>query len=95
MFYAVLALLQQKGKVPSKHSGAIALFDSEFVRKGIFPKDLSAYLHQAFVLRQESDYQAIEPVSLQETDEIIQHASGFVQTVETYLSSTSNSEEHI
>jgi uncharacterized protein (UPF0332 family) len=34
MFYAVLALLQKVGKVPRKHSGAISLFDTEFVRKG-------------------------------------------------------------
>lgn len=88
MFYAVLALLQQKGKVPRKHSGAIALFDSEFVRKEILPKNLSAHLHQAFAFRQESDYHAIEPVSFRETDEIIQHASDFIQTVETYLRSS-------
>jgi hypothetical protein len=39
--------------------------------KEILPKDISAHLHQAFAFRQESDYHAIEPVSLQETDEII------------------------
>ena len=31
MFYAVLALLNLLGKGTSKHSGAIALFDREFV----------------------------------------------------------------
>jgi uncharacterized protein (UPF0332 family) len=31
MFYAVLALLQEKEMGTSKHSGAIALFDREFV----------------------------------------------------------------
>ena len=93
MFYAVLALLQQKGKVPRKHAGAIALFDAEFVRKGILPKKLSAHLHQAFASRQESDYHAIEPVSLQEVDEIIQRASDFVQTAETYLRGAFNGKE--
>lgn len=37
MFYAALALLQKAGKIPSKHAGAIGLFDTEFVVKGAFP----------------------------------------------------------
>lgn len=85
MFYAVLALLQMMEKVPRKHSGAIPLFDAEFVRKGIFPKKLSGFLHQAFALRQESDYQTTEPISFEQTDELIRNASDFVQTVEAYL----------
>jgi uncharacterized protein (UPF0332 family) len=85
MFYAVLALLQMMEKVPRKHSGAIALFDGEFVRKGIFPRELSGFLHQAFASRQDSDYQTIEPISFEQTDELIRNASDFVQTVEAYL----------
>ncbi len=38
MFYAALALLQNISKAPSKHSGVISLFDTEFVMKGYFPK---------------------------------------------------------
>jgi uncharacterized protein (UPF0332 family) len=55
MFYAVLALLQAKHLGTSKHSGAIALFDREFVKTGIFPKELSMALHRAFALRQKGD----------------------------------------
>ena len=90
MFYAVLALLQHIEKVPHKHTGAISLFDSEFVKKGIFDKKLSSFLHQTFVFRQESDYHTIEPVSPDKTDEIIKQASVFVQTVESYLKDTSD-----
>ena len=42
MFYAVIALLQKIGKIPSKHAGVISLFDVEFVKKGIFLKQLSS-----------------------------------------------------
>lgn len=38
MFYAAIALLQKIGRVPSKHTGVISLFDTEFVLKEIFPK---------------------------------------------------------
>ena len=41
MFYAALALLQNIGKVPSKHVGVISLFDKEFVSKNIFSKEFS------------------------------------------------------
>jgi uncharacterized protein len=85
MFYAVLALLQKVEKVPRKHSGAIALFDSEFVRKGIFPKELSSYLRQAFASRQSSDYHVIEPTSIDKTDEMIRHACVFVDQIDAYL----------
>lgn len=41
MFYAVLALLSTRKMETSKHTGAIALFDKEFIRKGIFTSDFS------------------------------------------------------
>ena len=52
-FYAVLALLQALGKTPRKHRGVLALFDTECVRTGRLPKELSAALHQLFDARQE------------------------------------------
>ncbi len=85
MFYAVIALLQQVGKVPRKHSGAIALFDAEFVKKGIFPKELSQYLHQAFESRQVSDYQTVSSFSREEAEEMLKRAKVFVQNIEDYL----------
>ena len=85
MFYAVLALLQFINKIPRKHSGAIALFDAEFVKKEIFPKELSLYLHKAFESRQVSDYQVVEPMSREDAEEIILNASNFVKTVKDYL----------
>jgi uncharacterized protein (UPF0332 family) len=63
MFYAVLALLAQGKKETSKHSGVIALFDRDFVKQGIFKKDYSRWLHDAFDLRQRSDYAADYHVS--------------------------------
>ena len=38
MFYATLALLVTVGKSSSKHIGVISFFDTEFVKKNIFPK---------------------------------------------------------
>jgi len=47
MFYAVLGLLATRQLGTSKHSGAIALFDREFVKTGIFSPELSRALHLA------------------------------------------------
>ena len=40
MFYGVLALLATRKLETSKHSGAISLFDKEFIKPGVFSKDL-------------------------------------------------------
>jgi uncharacterized protein (UPF0332 family) len=62
MFYAALALLQKIGKFP--HTGMISLFDTEFVVRGIFPKELSKDFHKAFELRQVFDYRPFQPPHL-------------------------------
>ena len=42
MFYVALGLLQAIGKIPSKHTGVIGLFDTEFVQKGRFRRNSRA-----------------------------------------------------
>jgi uncharacterized protein (UPF0332 family) len=39
MFYALLALLATRQLGTSRHSGALSLFDREFVKQGVFPLD--------------------------------------------------------
>ncbi len=85
MFYAVLAILQLHELVPKKHTGAISLFDSEFVLKGTFQKELSKDLHRAFDLRQSSDYQVTQTVSREEAIDILDKAVLFVNAVEDYI----------
>ena len=85
MFYAALALLQKIGKVPSKHTGVISLFDKEFVLKDVFPRELSKDFHKAFELRQLSDYKTYEPVSREKTKEMLTKAINFVKVVKEYL----------
>jgi hypothetical protein len=53
-----MGLLAAEKKETSKHSGVIALFDRDFVKKGLFSKDFSRWLHAAFDMRQRSDYAA-------------------------------------
>ena len=85
VFYAALALVVQKQQVISKHAGVIAFFDREFVRNGIFPKELSRYLHFAFDRRQNSDYGEIFTVNAEEATQAIAEADQFVEKVKDYL----------
>jgi len=85
MFYAALALLQKAGKIPSKHAGVIGLFDTEFVMKGVFPRELSRDFHKAFELRQVSDYRVLQSPSRGEAEETWERATRFVRAVREYL----------
>ena len=85
MFYAVLALLQDKQAGTSKHSGAISLFDREFIKSDIFDKKFSKALHRAFELRQKGDYMEQTEVTKQDIDELRPEATEFVERAESYL----------
>ncbi|MBW1959826.1 MAG: HEPN domain-containing protein [Deltaproteobacteria bacterium] len=85
MFYAVLALLASQEKETSKHSGAISLFDKDYVKTGIFTRDFSRWLHDAFDLRQRSDYAAKYSLSREEAEETLQNAISFVKEVKAKL----------
>ena len=67
MFYAVLALAALKAVVISKHTHAIAFLDKEFIKKGIFPKEISRTLHISFDERQTNDYGEIWDIDSSET----------------------------
>ena len=85
MFYAVLALLAQGKKETSKHSGAIALFDRDFVKQGVFKKDYSRWLHDAFDLRQRSDYAPEYHASAEDAEITLNNAETFVDAVKKVL----------
>jgi uncharacterized protein (UPF0332 family) len=87
MFYGVLALLALRGIGTSKHSGAISLFDREFVKTGLFPKDLSGWIHDAFEKRIEADYADIAQVNRDDAVSLLQEGVDFVAAVRAYLES--------
>ncbi|MBF0540628.1 MAG: HEPN domain-containing protein [Nitrospirae bacterium] len=85
MFYVVLALLSLKGLSSSKHFGIISLFDKEFIKTGIFEKELSKALHRAFELRQIGDYLEQKDITQEDIDEIKPAAQNFVDKYEKYI----------
>ena len=85
MFYAVLALLQEKQLGTAKHIGAISLFDREFIKNSIFDKELSKTLHRAFELRQKGDYMEQVEVTQSDIDEMTPMVIDFVNKIKGYL----------
>ena len=90
MFYSVLALAVLRQQITSKHSGVIAFFDGEFVKTGVFSKELSQAFHLAFERRQTTDFGGIFTVSEEEASQALQEARTFVATVENFLRTTTD-----
>jgi uncharacterized protein (UPF0332 family) len=87
MFYATLALVAAKGAGSSKHSGAISIFDREYVKTNIFPKEMSKMIHKAFNLRQESDYKEFIIITKEEAQKIKEGAEDFLNKIKSFLKS--------
>jgi len=85
MFYGVLALISRKGISRSKHSGVLSVFDREYVKTKIFPKEMSKLFHEAFNLRQESDYGEFDIVTKEETLEILSGTRNFLKNIKDHL----------
>jgi len=85
MFYSVLALLSVDGKETSKHSGAISLFDIDFIRSGRIDKTFSTWLHEVFEDRLRSDYKPLVIITRQVAEDGLDHARAFVAQVKIYL----------
>lgn len=85
MFYALLALLTTRQLGTSKHSGAISLFDREFVKASLFPPELSRSLHLAFDRQQKQDYGEMVPLDQSAVEETLGAAREFVAAIERHL----------
>jgi len=85
MFYAVLALMVKEGWQSSKHSGAISVFNREFVKRGIFDKEFSRWLQEAFDLRQRADYRELFKVSFERAEKVLSQARTFVNEIKAVI----------
>lgn len=56
-FYAVSALLLRNSLSSSKHSGAIGLFNREFVKPGLVGRDLGELYKSLYQARHRGDYE--------------------------------------
>jgi uncharacterized protein (UPF0332 family) len=85
MFYCAEALLFSKDLTFSKHSAVIAFFGKEFVKSGIFSKDIYSHLTDGFTERQICDYDAMIMPKAEDAERIINGAKIFIEAACVYL----------
>ncbi len=85
MFYTTLALLITIDRGSSKHQGVIALFDENFIKQNILPKELGRILHRAFEMRQVGDYRDLMIITKEQAIDVFDSAIQFMKAVEEKL----------
>ncbi len=88
MFYAVLALLVVRKLGTSKHSAAISYFDLLYMKPALLPRELSAWLREAFAQRNEADYGEEFTITRGEVEKVIGRARQFVSTIRDHLAAS-------
>ena len=87
MFYAVQATLLSKGLSYSSHKSVISSFGEQFVKTGVFPREMGRQVNLAFQKRQLGDYEAAFVISKEDAETLHEGAVRFVDTVAQYLQS--------
>lgn len=85
MFHAARAVCAMESFDSKKHSGIISFFDKNFVAAGRFDKRYSRTLHQAFNIRQDSDYEDFYVASREDAETQVINACEFTNAVKAYL----------
>lgn len=85
VFYGIRAVNALDGFDSSKHSGVIAHFNQNYVKKGVFPKEASKVIKLASEKREKADYLDFFVASREEADEQIKRAEVFSKWIGDYL----------
>jgi len=78
MFHAATAVLAAKGIKRSSHSGILSAFGQYLVKPGLIKQDFHLSLREAFELRQQTDYDPIVDIQLQQAKQTLEQAIDFV-----------------
>jgi uncharacterized protein (UPF0332 family) len=81
MFYSAQAMLLTKNLSFSSHKGVISAFGEQFVKTGIFPKEMGRELNKAFEKRQIGDYEYTFVIAKMEAEEILESGRKLVETI--------------
>ena len=87
VFHAMRAVTAMDGFDSSKHSGIIAYFNKNYVKPGVFDKDISKRIDTVYRLREKADYQDFYVVSLDQAEEQMEKAKIVVSAIKAYLES--------
>lgn len=85
MFHCIRSLLALEGVDFSKHAGVMAYFQKNYIKSGIFGKEYSKILTEAFQVRSDSDYDDYYMLSREEVEEQIENAGFFIDGITKYV----------
>lgn len=87
IFHAIRAVNALSGFDSSKHSGVIAYFNQNYVKEGVFTKELSKIIRMASENREKADYLDFFIALKEEAERQILRAEEFVDAIKMYLES--------
>lgn len=85
IFHAIRAVNALDGFDSSKHSGVIAHFNQEYVKTGIFSKEISKIIKEASENREKADYLDFYVASKEEAQKQLVRAEKAIVLVQQYL----------
>ena len=85
-FYAVSALLARDGLSASRHTGIRSLFNRNYVRTGVVPRDVARLYNDLFERRQESDYADFVRFQADQVRPWIPQTAAFIAHITSLLS---------
>lgn len=84
IFHALNAIHALNGKAYKRHKDVLANFNKEYVKTGIFPKDLGRKISKAEMIRHASDYDDFYIATASEAEFQIKIAEEFISVVKNY-----------
>ena len=85
IFHAIRSVVALDGFDSRKHSGVISFFNQNYVKPGIFPKELSKIIRSASENREKADYLDFFVASKSEAEKQIKNAEQFSKDIGAYL----------
>ena len=85
IFHAIRAVNALDGFDSSKHSGVIAHFNQQYVKTGVFEKEVSKIIRNASELREQADYEDFYSATQDEATSVLADAEDFIRKVGKFL----------
>ena len=85
VFHAIKSVTVLEGFDSSKHSGVISYFNQNYVKTGVFPKELSKMIKAASESREKADYHDFYIASKEEAEKQMERAKTFSDHIRGYL----------
>ena len=85
VFHAVCALLINDGHQVNTHKGSHALFNLNYIKTGILPKEYGLLYNQLQTMREESDYNCAYDVDIDELLQRLEPAKSFIDNIEKLI----------